>query len=174
MFDPTIYDNLKVVFEGAMYDMDLDDFVQIIQRTDRVELSTMSRSFGMEAVRKQGGQVIGRILLTASLADLAAELLAQSGEQPGCGLELTFIFPIHDMERDCALAAKQMVDIWGDKVSIAQSIHMEYGKQPVKLENHLTVQFLRKLDERQIDDIPSLLEHFLLSLERLDQHFATE
>ncbi|NOU93789.1 hypothetical protein GC093_11220 [Paenibacillus sp. LMG 31456] len=174
MFDPTIYDNLKVVFEGAMYDMDLDGSVQIIQRTDRVELSSMSRCFGMEAVRRQKGLVIGRIMLTASLADLAAELLSQPDEQPGCGLELTFIFPIREVEPDCAFAAKQMIDIWGDKVSVAQSIHMEYGKQPLKLENHLTIQFSRKLDERQIDDIPSLLEHFLLSLERLDQHFFTE
>ncbi|MDF2962739.1 MAG: hypothetical protein K0S39_4474 [Paenibacillus sp.] len=173
MFDPTIFDNLKVVLEGAVYDLDLNGSVQITGRSDRLELSSMSRSFGMEAVRRQNGAVVGRILLTASLADLAAELLAESGAQPGCGLKLTFIFPIRDMELDCALAAKQMTDLWGDGVTVSQRVSMEYGKQPLRLENCLTVQFIRKLDERQIDDIPSLLEHFLLSMERLDQMFAS-
>jgi hypothetical protein len=174
MFDPTIYDNLKVVFEGAMYDLDIDGSIEIIGRTDRIELSSMSRSFGMKAVRRQGGGVTGSFMLTAGLSDLAAELLAQAGKQPGCGLELTFIFPVSVMEKDCAKAADRMNSIWGDGVSISQNVTMAYGEQPVKLVNHLTVQFERKLDERQIDDISSLLEHFLLSMEQLEAIFHSD
>ena len=172
MFDPTVYDNLKVVLEGAMYDLDLNDSVQITGRTDRLELSAMSRSFGMEAIRKYGGAAVGRILLTASLADLAAELMPESGKQPGCGLELTFVFRIRDIEPDCAIAAELIADIWGEGVTVSQNVRTEYGKQPLQLENHLTVQFTRKLSERQIEDIPELLDHFLLSMKRLDQQFA--
>ena len=33
MFDPTIYENLKVVFEGAVYDLDLDGHLTVGDRT---------------------------------------------------------------------------------------------------------------------------------------------
>ncbi|MFE5317387.1 hypothetical protein ACFQ88_01645 [Paenibacillus sp. NPDC056579] len=171
MFDPTIFDNLKVVFEGAMYDLDLGGSVQIVNRLDRVELSTMSRSFSMEAVRRPGGVVKGSFVLTASLADLSAELLAEPGKQPGCSLELAFTFPVSDIDKDCAEAEQLMRSIWGEGPVIRQTVHTAYGEQPRQLRNHLTVHFVRKLDERQIEDIPSLLEHMESSMEQLDQSF---
>ncbi|MFH5184563.1 hypothetical protein ACHHV8_19005 [Paenibacillus sp. TAB 01] len=113
MFDPTIFDNLKVVFEGAMYDMDMSGTLHIVNRTDRIELSTMSRSFGMEAVLRPSGTVKGSFTLQATLADLAAELLSEAGKQPGCGLELAFEFGIEEEERDCAAAEQALRSIWG-------------------------------------------------------------
>lgn len=46
---------------------------------------------------------------------------------------------------------------------------MEYGEQPRRMKSKLDVKFVKKLDEGHIDDIPSLLEHFHLCLERLDE-----
>jgi hypothetical protein len=172
MFDPTVFDNLKVVFEGAMYDLELGGSLQIAKRTDSVELSAMSRAFGMEAARKTGGTSVGSFLLTASLADLAAELLAQPDKFPGCGLELAFLFPVAQFERDCSLAADKMKEIWGEEQTISQQLQTEFGREPLKWRSRLTVGFTRKLDERHIDDIPSLLEHFMLSLKQLDEHFS--
>ncbi|SFL83426.1 hypothetical protein SAMN03159341_110157 [Paenibacillus sp. 1_12] len=169
MFDPTIYDNLKVVLEGAVYDMDLNDSVRILGRTDRVELSSMSRSFSMTMARKQDGAAEGSFMLTASVADLAAELLADSKQQPGCSLELSFVFPIADIERDCAKASSMISEIWGAGPQMSQCIMMEYGQQPRQMKSKLEVKFIKKLDERHIDDIPSLLEHLHLCLERLDE-----
>lgn len=34
MFDPTAFDNMKVVIEGAIYDLDLDGEISIIDRND--------------------------------------------------------------------------------------------------------------------------------------------
>jgi hypothetical protein len=172
MFDPTIFDNLKVVFEGAVYDMDLIGTIQITDRTDRVELSSMSRSFGMEMIRAQEGRTQCRFLLAASVADLSAELLADQAIQPGCSLVLTFTFPITDMEQDCAAASKLIADIWGDDPQVEQCVMMKYGQKPVQMSCKLTVHFNKKLDERHIDDIPSLLEHLLLSMEQLDERRA--
>ncbi|WP_240418689.1 hypothetical protein [Paenibacillus periandrae] len=168
MFDPTIFDNLKVVLEGAVYDMDLNDTVVIIGRTDRIELSSMSRSFSMTMARKEAGVAEGSFMLTASVADLAAELLADSKQQPGCSLELSFVFPIADIERDCSESATMIGEIWGVGPQLSQCIMMEYGEQPRQMKSKLVVKFVKKLDERHIDDIPSLLEHFYLCLERLD------
>ncbi|UTW70295.1 hypothetical protein KHA80_06930 [Anaerobacillus sp. HL2] len=41
MFDPTIYENLKVVIEGEVYDHDMNGRILIIQ-IDIVDLATMS------------------------------------------------------------------------------------------------------------------------------------
>lgn len=169
MFDPTIFDNLKVVFEGAMYDMDMSGTVQIMNRTDRIELSTMSRSFGMEAILRPTGTVKGSFTLLASLADLSAELLSETGKQPGCRLELAFEFAVEEPARDCAAAELALRNIWGEAPSIAQTVQMTYGQEPIQWQSRLVVQFARKLDERQIDDIPSLIDHLTLSLEKLEQ-----
>jgi hypothetical protein len=172
MFDPTIYDNLKVVFEGAVYDMDLSGAVQITGRTDRVELSSMSRSFGMELVRVQDGRTRCSFLLAASVDDLSAELLSDTKRQPGCSLELTFVFPIHDMEHDCAAAAQLMAEIWGEEHRVEQCVITVYGQQPVQLTSKITVKFHKKLDERHIDDISSLLDHLVLSMKHLDERIV--
>lgn len=92
MFDPTIFDNLKVVLEGAVYDMDLNDSVVIMGRTDRIELSSMSRSFSMTMARKEDGVAEGSFMLTASVADLAAELLADSNSSQAAAWSLALYF----------------------------------------------------------------------------------
>jgi hypothetical protein len=169
MFDPTIFDNLKVVFEGAVYDMDLGDVVQIVDRLDRIELSSMSRSFGMTMKRRQGGLAEGSFRLKATVADLSAELLSAPRKKPGCSLELSFEFRINHLERDCAYAAAQIEEIWGKDLQMSQLVMMEFGQQPLQMKSKLVLRFPDKLDESHIDDIPNLLDHMLLSLERLDE-----
>ncbi|WP_062356571.1 hypothetical protein [Bacillus kwashiorkori] len=45
MFDPTAYENLKVVLEGNVYDFDLEGKIVVIERNDIVNLADLSRSF---------------------------------------------------------------------------------------------------------------------------------
>ena len=46
MFDPTVYDNLKVAFENYLYDLDnLDESIHITHRKDQLEMASMSREF---------------------------------------------------------------------------------------------------------------------------------
>ncbi|NHN30697.1 hypothetical protein [Paenibacillus agricola] len=169
MFDPTIFDNLKVVFEGAVYDMDLGGIIEIVERMDRVELSSMSRSFEMAMKRAEGGLAEGSFSLMATVADLSAELMALPRQKPGCSLELMFVFRVGDADRDCAHAALLLEDIWGTDPQMSQHVIMEYGQQPMPMKSKLVLRFPAKLNESHIDDIPSLLDHMLLSLERLDK-----
>ncbi|PQP87056.1 hypothetical protein CPT76_26000, partial [Paenibacillus sp. AR247] len=78
MFDPSIFDNLKVAVENLVYDLDnLDGVVRVTGRDDRMEMSVMSREFAIRFVRSGNEAVTAEIGLAASLADLAAELLEQ-------------------------------------------------------------------------------------------------
>ncbi|QNG61538.1 hypothetical protein H4O14_08705 [Bacillus sp. PAMC26568] len=41
MFDPTAFDNLKVVLEGEIYDADLEGIIEVIKRKDIVDLQQL-------------------------------------------------------------------------------------------------------------------------------------
>jgi hypothetical protein len=47
MFDPTAFDNLKVVLEGIVYDMDLNGMIQILDRNDFVNIAKMERTYNI-------------------------------------------------------------------------------------------------------------------------------
>ncbi len=80
MFDPTAFDNMKVVIEGAIYDLDLDGEINIIDRNDLINLAKMSRSFDVsfKLPGNKTRQVIAKIILKSNLENLAAELLPGS------------------------------------------------------------------------------------------------
>lgn len=45
MFDPTAFDNMKVVIEGALYDLDICGEIVITDRNDSFNMAKMSRTF---------------------------------------------------------------------------------------------------------------------------------
>ncbi|MCV9888442.1 hypothetical protein [Metabacillus halosaccharovorans] len=47
MFDPTVFDNLKVVIEGYIYDMDIDEQISVTDRSDIIDLAKMSRQYSI-------------------------------------------------------------------------------------------------------------------------------
>jgi hypothetical protein len=50
LFDPTVYDNLKVVLEGAVYDLDLAGSILVTGREDWVNLADLSRTYKLTFV----------------------------------------------------------------------------------------------------------------------------
>ncbi len=55
LFDPTAFDNMKVVLEGAVYDRDILGDILVVKRDDLVNLATLSRQFMMEFQLKELG-----------------------------------------------------------------------------------------------------------------------
>ncbi len=45
MFDPTAFDNLKVIVEGAVYDFDLHGDILVTDRKDMMDLASLSRIY---------------------------------------------------------------------------------------------------------------------------------
>ena len=78
MFDPTIYDNLKVVLEGEIYDRDLAGAIQIVDRSDIVDLAIMSRIFIMRFQNRELPDAIAEIKLHAGADIMGAK--AASGK----------------------------------------------------------------------------------------------
>ncbi|TXK85420.1 hypothetical protein [Paenibacillus sp. N3.4] len=169
MFDPTIYDNVKVVLEGAVYDLDLDGEILITRREDLVDLSAMSRTYAIEFVRKVDFPSKAEIHLYVHLSDLAAEILENPSAKPGCTLSVKFYTEVKEPELDCKRIAEELSVIWEYRPLITQVLSYEYGVTPITYQNVITISFGRKIDESQIDDFPHLIDSALKSLAWLDE-----
>ncbi|GMK47192.1 hypothetical protein PghCCS26_43220 [Paenibacillus glycanilyticus] len=177
LFDPTIFDNLKVALENQLYDLDnLDERIRIVNRVDRLDMAVMCREFALQFVlagSDRQKRIIGEIRLDTSLRDLATELLElQEGEPPGCGLRLLFHLAMPDAETHCPRIQTAVREKWGAEVSLTQTLSFVYGSESVGgnlYKNAVELRFNRRIDEEQMNDLPELIEHMLLTLEALEQ-----
>ncbi|RCW45558.1 hypothetical protein [Paenibacillus prosopidis] len=169
MFDPTVFENLKVAFENQLYDLDnLDKKIQIINRIDRLEMAVMSRTFALRFILTDQKEVSAEISLDASLKDLAAEILELQGEAPACTLRLRFYMQINEAAVVCKQIEHILQHIWNPEIAPTQTISYVYGQEKAIYSNTIELGFNRKISEEQMDDIPELIEHVLQTLKELN------
>jgi hypothetical protein len=175
LFDPTIYDNLKVVLEGSVYDLDLEGRILVTNRSDRIELATMSRccSFRFRE-QPETGPAQAEIGLSASLADLAAELLRPSGGAPGCELDIAFETRVLDPDTQCPVIERELLSIWDHRPQVRQRLSFELPQREEGYADRITLRFGRKLDENQAEDFPQLVGFALRSLQWLNRYAARQ
>ncbi|WP_438445810.1 hypothetical protein [Gorillibacterium sp. sgz5001074] len=185
MFDPTVYENLKVVLEGAVYDLDLAGSIRITEREDLVNLATMSRTYRLvfelaERVTGQGNShpaeepapaatIAAEVTLATELADLASEILELEDRTPGCSLDVTFRMRLADggtVESACARIEETIRRVWGGRFAIRQTLISEYGS-PEPPENRIRILFGRRFGEEVAEDFSRIVDHTVLSLEEL-------
>lgn len=171
MFDPTIYENIKVVVEGAVYDLDLAGVILITNRIDRIELSTMSRYFALRFEEKEKVQVPfkAEIQLYAGLEDLSAEILELKEKNPGCLLQVCFYLTVQDIEEECRAIQKILEGIWQNRPRIHQILSFEYGDKNQQYQNKIILDFERKINEEHIEDVHTVIDLTLHSLKTLNQ-----
>ncbi|NIK70661.1 hypothetical protein [Paenibacillus sp. BK720] len=177
LFDPTIFDNLKVALENQLYDLDnLDERIRVVNRVDRLDMAVMGREFALRFVlagTDREKRIVGEIRLDTSLRDLATELLElQEGDPPGCSLRLRFHLAMPDAETQCPRIEAAVREQWGTEVSLTQTLSFVYGSGSGGIplyENAVELRFNRRIDEEQMNDLPELIEYMLLTLEALER-----
>ncbi|MFB1097253.1 MULTISPECIES: hypothetical protein [Bacillaceae] len=168
MFDPTVFDNLKVAFENQLYDLDnLDKEITIVSRHDRMEMATMSREFRLGFTLQENAEVTAEICLEASLRDLADEILEEPEKNPGCTLRLFFYMTVEEPDTECPEIESILTQIWTPPSRPEQTLQYTYDKQQKHYQNTAEVRFDRKVNENQMEDLPNLIDHILDSLEAL-------
>jgi hypothetical protein len=167
LFDPTVFDNLKVVLEGSVYDLDLSGSVIITNRSDQVDLSTMSRHFSIRFSLSGQTSPYAEIRLVAHLRDLAAEILEQHEEAPGCSLEIIFQTQVTDPNSECVNIQNELSRLWQHRPKLSQELTYTFGQQITLYNNEIILDFGRKVNEEQIDDFPELLTTCVNSLKWL-------
>lgn len=170
MFDPTIFENLKVAFENEIYDLDnLDARIHITNRIDRMEMSVLSREFAIQFALVNLSEVTAEIRLDASLKDLASEILELPGETPGCSLRVRFYMPMKDISEQCKQIEVILQQIWSSELPATQTLSFVYSQEGIRYRNTIELKFKRRISEDQMEDIPNLVEHILQSLTELNK-----
>jgi hypothetical protein len=168
MFDPTAFDNMKVVIEGALYDLDLAGKIVITDRNDIVNMAKMSRSFDVHF--QQSSIVTAKLEIKADLMNLAAELLPNflSQKQSGCAIKLQFFHHGTTDEADLKNIRDIFLTIWGKSRQISQSVTIT----PLKslIDNCITIEFDRLISEDQMDDLVEMIEFMMKTNEQLQSY----
>lgn len=168
MFDPTIFDNLKIVLEGAVYDRDLDRQWTILDREDLVDLSRMSRTFRIQFCKRDYPGVVTKMTLSSDVRDFAAEWLTPiQGARPGAYLEVCFTLSIRDVQ-ECEDLQRRLLNIWRGRPLIQQHLTFAYPNRSEYLQTEILLHFERKIDETHIDDMQAMLDHIAVSLDDLN------
>jgi len=178
MFDPTIFENIKIVLEGEIYDLDLSRKITVINRKDLVDLASMSRTFIMafQLVDDIGTKYVEMELIAKS-EDLSKEILEIDDDEnkPGCEIKLHLYTEVNSPSDQCAKIEKTIGELWDYRPVIVQKLSYQFRnetnsntEQNIRYNNHLTLHFERKIDEGNIGDIHELLDLTVRSLEALN------
>lgn len=179
MFDPTIYENIKVVIQGAVYDLDISGKILITDRNDWVDLSRMSRSFSIEFREKIAGNATATLQLNASFAELAAEIHEIEPHQAGSQLYVIFNRTCSSENENLRELHEKVQMIWGSRPQITHQWIKSWGIDDVPsplesitdtYEHRMVLNFNRRINENQISDIPEILQFIVDTLEVLNSH----
>ncbi|MCG7345930.1 hypothetical protein MHZ92_17600 [Sporosarcina sp. ACRSL] len=165
MYDPTVFDNLKVALENRVYDLDtIEREIRITNRSDQMDFAVLSRRFAIQFTLFHLEDVSAEIILKASLNDLADEILETPGENPGCSLSLRFQKHVTHEKEQCDLIEESLSDIWENEVLVTQTLSFMYGEEKSGYMNQIEVKFKTKINEENMREIPGFLHSVLDAL----------
>ncbi|MGM0899822.1 MAG: hypothetical protein ACQEXB_01705 [Bacillota bacterium] len=172
MFDPTAFDNMKVVVEGAIYDRDLDGELLVTNREDLVDLANLSRTFKLafSLTHSNRSNLHAELKIQAGLKNLAAEILemGDSSASAGCVVTVAFHLTHANDEKIFFNIQKVLEEIWGGERKIEQVVKINPIKKTVTIVNEATVQFNRLVVEDQIGDLTDMIDYIVLTLKELE------
>ncbi|PEL91927.1 hypothetical protein C6360_09790 [Bacillus wiedmannii] len=172
MFDPTAFDNLKVIVEGAVYDFDLHGDILVTDRKDMMNLASLSRIYHISFQLTEPFEPVVKATFSLSVdaKNLSGEILEVPQFTPGCEMKLAFSFPIEKPEVVCEEIENFMHSIWGKERMITQKISYEYNKQAISYHNKVEVIFQKAITEDHVDDLIAVISHMIETV-RTIQHF---
>ncbi|MEH7388008.1 hypothetical protein V7147_21810, partial [Bacillus sp. JJ1521] len=151
--------------EGALYDLDLEGQLLITGRQDQVEMAKMGRHYRLSFKDKTIDPIQAYIDLKIDLDNLITDLRRTDERNPGCHLEIGFIFKLESLDA-CPTIEQVLTTIWGDTREIQQEISYQYGSG-----NHYTnnskIIFHRLIHEDNIDDLLEMIDYIIDSIHQL-------
>ncbi|WP_432352889.1 hypothetical protein [Sporosarcina sp. A2] len=170
MYDPTIFDNLKVALENQLYDLDtLDEQIEIQNRRDVMDFAVLSREFALHFVLRNHPEIDVEVILHAGVGDIAGEIMEDPKANPACSLSLCFQKSVLDPQTECAGIEQVMASIWEEDIELTQTIRYVYGKADLKLMNSIEAVFKTRITEENMTELSTFLEHVLDTLHVLNR-----
>lgn len=171
-FDPTAYENFKIIIEGSLYDADFTGDIKITNRSELIDLAILSRSFDMQFKLPKYDGLIGGIQIRASLKNLADEILFHNDSLAAAHIDVYFQYEEKDESKEGMVhsLAASLQHIWGNDREILTSITKHYHNNAYSHHaNKLIVSFNRLVSEEQADDLYELVEFAIRSLVMLSE-----
>jgi len=172
MFDPTIFENWKVVVEGAIYDLDREGRIEVVSRQDLVDLAGLSRTFRMSA-QFPGGHTEAELILTSELSDFVGEwfhLRVDGDRAPGIRFAVKLTLP-GERIRDAAGTHEFLQTLWGGGVEITHRVQIRVDPHTAASDDSsycIMISYLDTWNEDRIEELPSLTEKWLASLRYME------
>ncbi|WP_242161611.1 hypothetical protein [Bacillus cereus group sp. BfR-BA-01522] len=172
MFDPTAFENLKVIVEGAIYDFDLHGDILVTNRKDMMDLASLRRIYNIsfQLTGRLEHAVEATFSLSVDAKNLSGEILEVPQFIPGCEMKLAFSFPVEQPEVMCPKTETLLQSIWGKERMIVQTISYEYNKQATSYYNKTEVLFQKAITEDHVDDLIAVVSHMIETVREI-QHF---
>lgn len=168
MYDPTVFDNLKVAIENRVYDLDnLDRKIRIVNRKDQMDFAVLARHFAIQFSLVQEPELMAEVVLEASLAELATEILETPGGNPGCVLKVRFLKTIEQVDRQCRAIEETIQAIWEEDVLLHQTLSFSYKDEATAYENQIELTFKTKITEEHMNALDDFLDHVLGTMQVL-------
>ncbi|MBM7647920.1 hypothetical protein JOC78_000860 [Bacillus ectoiniformans] len=161
MFDPTAYENLKFILQAEVYDKDLAGEVVILNRTDKMDLASLSRETTITFALTKESECQVTVRLYATLKQMAGELLNTSSSMPGAYLEVVY----RGLEPDFSDAQMSCLDVlWGaDRLVERRRIESDLSG----VANEWRMDFNREITEEMIEEMEEFIDFIYHTLESL-------
>ncbi len=162
MFDPTVFDNLKVVIEGYIYDMDLENQIAVIDRSDIIELATMSRKYSISYKGIKKKRMTAKLQIEMPHHELSGELL-QTKVKPGCIVKLSLYETQGTKEYD-ELLYKKMKKSWGEKHTVTLILTKKLTATSCSYHHKYQVEFETLFGEDEMEELLHIVDHSIALL----------
>ncbi|MTH52086.1 hypothetical protein GKZ89_01615 [Bacillus mangrovi] len=168
MFDPTVFDNLKVILEGLVYDFDLDGLIHIRNRSDTVDLADMSRTWSirmLERGRPEGASA------GISLSVAAGELVSEwSGRKTAPGCRLLVTFSVSSNDGDAGLRRlKAIQPEWEAETDFGMKTSYDPSAKEIEFVNEITFTFRHLITEDHAGDMEAFVESVYRTIARINK-----
>lgn len=174
MYHPSVYDNLKVVLEGAVYDLDFAGAIEIVDRRDLVDLAVIGRSYSIDFLVSGIIQSFkGNLTLNTNLENYATEKLKDNPEGAGSKVSIFIETPVYEIETDC----KQLQSIlkkWSEgdlKGDIQQKLTYIYGESRNVFSNTISIHLQKPFSEEEPERFSLVLEQVIASMKEMNEYF---
>ncbi|MBN8190669.1 hypothetical protein JI667_00785 [Bacillus sp. NTK074B] len=162
MFDPTAFDNLKVVFEGAVYDLDLTGEIQIVDRKDLFDFARYERCYQIHYSLPSKKSCVVEFHMRADMGHFLAER-HQMTKKNTAGADIQVVYKGEEI---ILHNRHLLMEAWGkDKQWEWKEVNS--SKNPTTYEGVLT--FDRVITEEMVDDVLQMIAFTVETLKQLDR-----
>ncbi|GGE57812.1 hypothetical protein [Priestia taiwanensis] len=165
MFDPTIFENLKVVTEGAVYDLDLDGIIQVTDRKDMIDMAHMGRHYEI-SFRVGDAPITATLQLRVDAKNWSDEVLEHQTES-SCQIGVRFTGMVEQNVATYKEMQHMLQAKWGEGRTIKQRLSYAPCEENVAYEYIIDIHFNKGINEDHIDDLPVMIEYMVETIEEL-------